>query len=673
MITLNTMKKYVFTYLFIAFAFGNYCSEQLNTATNLRFYFFSILLLLIFSTLIKGLRYKNILFSTLFSLLGFIHHQQFNNHVSQLDVFNKKTKIYRLEIINSLKHSPKNSKYIAKETQTQERILLHIPREAPTFNARDVLLISGRLQTPQTALNPYQFNYADYLKQQRVHYQIFASSFYIKVAEGKGWRNWASRSKEHLQQRLKNQGYSIETRGIISSMVLGDRSELTNEVYDTYKKTGIIHILAISGLHVMIIFGIVYFLLSPIRLFRHGRLLQLAMSLLILWLFTFYVEMVPSVFRATIMLTVYYIGDFIKRPRNVFHSLSLSGLILLLINPNFLFAPGFLLSFSAVFFIVWLNPLFNPNLKFKSKLIKAIYEIGSTSVAAQLGTMPVSIYYFNQVSGLFLAGNLIIIPSAFFMLSGALLSTVLAWLSVNINPWITLFNNFINLINTYIKWLSHFDGLIFKQLSISFLSSILLFFMVYLIRPIILNRSVIALFSFLGIFIIFRFNNHLEVRSKSTTSELIIFNVYKTSLIGIRNGQELTLFSSHPLDSIPNIPYTIEPYQIGNRIKKTDFYSLNDTLYTNSFIKTKSLLITPAFRLFIGENYPSHMNNITHLLARNSAMDTSLIENFPQKIRVIADASNYPLYNQRLDSLVQSYAINPVWITAKEGAFIVSF
>ncbi len=660
------VKKYLFFYVFLSLAIGIYCSDRLNAATNLRIYFFSLLFLLMFSILIRTLPYKTLGFMGAFAIIGLLRHQHFNEKVTRVDLSKEKERIHYLLIDKALKPTAQYQKYIAQDIYSQQSVLLYLPHSSHHY-PKDEIIVYGQLVPTPKALNPYQFDYRQYLKQQRIHAQMFCHSFVVEVGKGKGWKNTVARSKKHIQNRLLVQGYSAETRGLIGAMLLGDRAELSDSLYTSYRDTGVVHILAISGLHVVLIFGIIYYLLYPLRWLIGNNRTRILISLLIIWGFAFYVELVPSVFRASLMLSIYYFSGLLHRPRNIYHSLSLAGCILLLLNPNHLFGVGFLLSFSAVFFIAWLYPAFDYMWKGKNRVLRRIYELCATTTAAQLGTMPLTVYSFHQFPGLFLAGNLFMIPASIFILSGSMVSIVLTLLALNVSLWVTLFNGFIYLMNAYIHWLSEREGFIFKQLIISPLSVVVLYIALYYVRFMVIHRSKKALFMVSLTLLFLQLERTWSLYTIRTSNELVIFHRSKETVIGVRSGETINIFSTLSTDTTA-LAYTIGPYIDYNRIGSVAYYNLEDTLYHSKYIKTKSFIQTDEFRLYLG-SYPQVLDTTADIiLLRNSALKP---EKLPQK-RVIADASNYPSYINYLDS-ISHLSLSLLWKTADEGAYRIKF
>src|SRR5690606_4992755 len=137
-------------------------------------------------------------------------------------------------------------------------------------------------------------------------------------------------------------------------------------------------------------------ILYPLIFLKNGKILRILFSLMLIWSFVVCVGFQPAVLRSAVMISVFYIGHTFKSKPNIYHTLAVSAFILLCINPNFLFDVGFQLSFSAVFFIVYLHPVYQKLFRPKSKLSKITIAFLGTSISAQIGTMPFTLFYFHQ-------------------------------------------------------------------------------------------------------------------------------------------------------------------------------------------------------------------------------------------------------------------------------------
>ncbi|WP_334124387.1 ComEC/Rec2 family competence protein [Empedobacter brevis] len=654
------MKKYLFFTLTICFSIGIIISELLIPATNLRIIFF-LLIILLFISLLKNNNRQNIIpFLGISIILGYYIHQNYNQH-QNIDL-NTDSEIHLLKIIYKFNSSEKYVKYVAKDIETHQQILLYLQPQQPIVYPNDEIIVHGKMNEIEQPLNPYQFNYKHFLNRKRIYSQIFSNEIISIHKEGNGFGNWAAKSKVKIRNTLLKQGYTLESRAIISSMLLGDRTELSNELNESYITAGVVHILCISGLHVMMIYMILQVILQPLLTLKNGRKIRIIISLLCIWVFAYYVDLQPPVFRSALMISIYYISELLHRPKNIFHTLSLSAFIILIFQPNFLFDVGFQLSFSAVFFIVWLNPILEYYWKIKTSFFRKIKVMIETSISAQLGTLPVSLYYFNQFSGLFLFGNLVLIPASFLMICGGIISIVLLIFDFNIPVYTWSFNQLIYCSNQYIYWLSSFK-FVTKDIHISLFTSILIGVMLYSLKPLFLKKSKKALFACVISLFLLEFDRFYQVYHLNNSNELIIFNQYKNSVIGIRNQRNLSILSREPLDQI-TYNYTIKPYKIHQRIKNVTFYSYDSSFTHPNFIKHPNSIETDSFKLLINEE-PTDIP--FYVLIHQSRIYS--FEKTDKLKRVIADASNYPSIVTELEKTSDSV----LWKTSERGYFLIKF
>jgi competence protein ComEC len=654
------MKKYLFFTLTICFSIGIIISELFIPATNLRIIFFLIIALL-FISLLKNENRQNIYPYLAISLvLGYFIHQTNNTKIKIIP--DESPNIHLLKIIKQANKTEKYANYVAKDIENNQLILLHLKDLKTEYYPTDEIIVNGKMTEVQKSLNPYQFDYKRFLNRKNIDYQLFSDDIISKHKEGSGFYYWAAKSKSQVRNKLEQFGYTTESRSIISSMILGDRTELTDELNQSYITTGVVHILSISGLHVMMIYLILQYILQPLLKLRNGRKIRIIISLLIIWFFAFYVELQPPVFRSALMISIYYISELLNRPKNIYHTLSLSAFIILLFQPNFLFDVGFQLSYAAVFAIVWINPIFEHFWKTKNNTIQKIKGMIETSISAQIGTLPIAVYYFNQFSGLFIFGNLVLIPASFIMICGGIISILLIVLNVNIPAYTWIFNQFVYLSNQYIYWLASFH-FVAKDVYISFVTALFLGIIIYFIRPLILQKSRVALAICIFSLIIIEIDRYYQVYQLNHSNELIIFNQYKNSIIGIRNARNLTILSQHPIDE-KTYNYTIKPYKIHHRILDVSFYGFQKEFKHSQFIKHLNSIETKTFQLLLDEDKSTLP---FYVLYHNSKKYS--FENNGQLKRVITDASNYPTFVSELENNSDSV----LWKTSTQGYYSIKF
>jgi len=227
--------------------------------------------------------------------------------------------------------------------------------------------------------------------------------------------------RQELLDRYRTQSSEEDEYAVVAAMTLGDKSALTKELRETYSLTGASHILALSGLHL----GIIYLLLFRLTLGRRRFWLSQVVIILSIWAFAFLTGLSTSVVRSATMISVYALFSVAGRQRSPVNILCFTAIVMLLVNPGSLFDIGFQLSFSAVLAILLLMPLFEsffPEHYFVGRPFQRyIYNMVGLSVAAQIGVAPLIAYHFGRFSTYFLLTNFVVIPAATIILYGALL------------------------------------------------------------------------------------------------------------------------------------------------------------------------------------------------------------------------------------------------------------
>ncbi len=601
----------------------------------------------------------------IFVLIGWLHSSRFNSFQT-LSASQLNSEVFvKLEINEIYKPSVKFRKYKARilqidSTRNENHVLLYWKRENAELFPQDEVWLKAKIIPTPKPLNPHQFDYAKWLRRQNIHYTVFSDTVYYQPVSDAAYFQF-SKYKRKVHQKLLDSGYSKSSADLIGAMLLGDRTEMNPQVEESYRKAGVVHILSISGLHVMMVYSIFMILLYPLVFLRNGKIIRILLSLVLIWSFVVFVGFQPPVLRSAVMISVYYISITFKRKPNVYHTLAVSAFILLLINPNFLFDVGFQLSFSAVFFIVYLHPLYQKLFHPRTKVGKWSVAFIGTSISAQLGTFPIAAYYFHQTSGLFLAGNLVMIAASYGMIWGGIFSLILLEIHVGFSFWIILFNWFIKICNKYVEWLSSFDSLVFENISFRFLEVILLLIGIIFIRVIWEKPKFKLVLS--GIFILFIFQVQLIIRSQqfAQKKEIIVFHQTRNSVIGVRNGFELEVYVQEIQDSINLKKYLIHPYVINEGIKKLELKNLENSSNSNYHKSNHSIYFEGKHLVWTDGNSIKNFIGSDYLLIQNNA-DLDL-DSISSETEIILDGSNYP--NHLNDSEI------PVWKTREKGARII--
>ena len=270
--------------------------------------------------------------------------------------------------------------------------------------------------------NPFEFDYRFYMENRGIKYYSFTDSSDII--------SFSSQVKRKLQQRAlitrqriidmySERGITGERLALVAAITLGQKSMLEPEQKQHFMKAGIMHIMAVSGLHAMILSMFVFRMLF----FLKGRLsiLRSVITILLLWWFAYVTGLTASVMRAALMFTFLQAGNIMKRPVNQVNSVLASAFILMVIRPSVIFDAGFLLSYSAVIFIIYFYRDFYLLLKFRRRMFDLVWQSAAVTIVAQAGTLPLTVLLFNRFPTWFILSNIIIVPlSSLVIIIGSL-------------------------------------------------------------------------------------------------------------------------------------------------------------------------------------------------------------------------------------------------------------
>lgn len=292
-------------------------------------------------------------------------------------------------------------------------------------------VVFDKLPSPhRKALNPYQFDYGKYLI-----YNGFIATIYLKddVAFHRpenppfSLRTFFEKYRGEAVELFEEQGTAPAELGVIAALVLGKRDLVHDDIRKAFTDAGTVHILAVSGLHVGIIYLFAAFLIGKVFGGKRGKLFRLVFCLGILWLYAGIAGFSPSVLRAAVMFTFIASGREFGRFGNIYNMLGVSAFLLLLIDPFLIGSVGFMLSYLAVTGIVMLHPVIYPAWVAPTLFLDKVWSLTVVSLSAQLATFPVTVHFFHQFPNYFLFSNLLVIPLATVLLYAGLLCILLSW------------------------------------------------------------------------------------------------------------------------------------------------------------------------------------------------------------------------------------------------------
>ncbi len=576
----------------------------------------------------------------IFSLIIHSGWNQKGNYIYHIQSFEQPHEI-EVVVREKLKTTSFSQRYIAivKRIDTKDcsgKILLNFNRKSFQNDIRigTQFKILTTLIRHQPPLNPNQFDYGKYLTTKSIVTQCYLDGATIQMHKDliKDAFYYSDVLRSKLLKNLQKAHFRSTELNVLAALILGQQQDISQDIVYDYQMAGAIHILSVSGLHVGFIVLFIGFLLKLLPKTKWSNYFKLAIILISLWGFAFIAGLSPSVIRSVTMFSFIAIGMNLKRKTNAFHTLFVSLLLILLFEPSFLFDVGFQLSYLALFFILWLQPLFLSIWQPENKITGYFWNILTVSFAAQLGTLPLSIYYFHQFPGLFFVTNLIVIP----FLNGimALGLVLMAFSLFDISPLflVNTVEKLIAVLNLIINKVASFDQFVFTGIPLN-AWMVFTLYLVLIAFVLCFSKPVFKRFVFVFLTIILLqscyFYSRWEIQSQK---EWIVFNVKKTTLIAERNGNKVNLFKDN--NSIKNNP--IEPYLVANFSKVINEKKIPKLM----FVFNKKIVIIDSLGM-----YPRNVQPDIMLLRQSPRINLNRVFKTCKPKLVIADASNYKSYS----------------------------
>lgn len=591
---------------------------------------------------------------------------QKNNYIHSVSIF-KKPQLIKIIIREKLNNSTFNDRYIALINQignskSTGKIILNVHKDSlnHTFETGSCLQIKGLLIKNKRPNNPNQFDYNTYLAQKQIYAQLYSNKESIAIGSiiKKDIWYYISKLRNTIIHNLEKNNFSKKELSVAIALIMGQRQDISQEVIQEYQYAGAIHILSVSGLHVGFILLFLNFILKPIPNTKKGALLKLIIVLTSLSFFALIAGLSPSIVRSVTMFSFVAIGYYLRRTVNIYHTLIVSILLILLFQPSFLFDVGFQLSYIALFFIIWFQPLLASIWKPKSRFFKYIWAALTVSFAAQIGTLPLSIYYFHQFPGLFFVTNLLILPLlSFIMILGVVVMILAAfnyvpYLLTKPLEWsIYYLNKTISIIASFEEYVIHDIPLNFYLLISSYL--LIISSIIWFKNPN-FNKLVLVLISIIAIQVSF-IKTKWEIQDQK---EWIVFNMKKRTMIAQRNGQNVTLYTNGNNTNFKKNTI-LNSYLVGNFSLLKNKEKLKNMAYFNG---TKILILDSLGM------YPNELKPDIVILTQSSKINFDRMLQILKPKIVVADASNYStIQNNWKESCLKQKI--PFHATAEKGFF----
>ena len=506
-----------------------------------------------------------------------------------------------------------------------------------TLSVDDEIYTVNELTAIKVPLNPHQFSYKGYLEKLGIYHQVRLTPNHYDKTENPSRTIFgiAASARNHIIKKLKSANFGEEELAVIQALLLGQRTDISKETYDNYKDAGAVHILALSGLHIGILLLVLQFLLRPLEYLPHGKKISLLLTVLLLWGFAFLAGLSASLVRACTMFSFVAYALYLNRPSNTFNILALSMFfILLFINPNLLFQIGFQMSYAAVLAIVWIYPLLQRFWYPKSKPVRYVWQLLSVSVAAQLGVLPISLFYFHQFPGLFFISNLLIIPALGFILGTGILVILLALINQLPSTLAWFFNELISYMNKIVAWVAQQEDFIFMHISFDAIQLLLAYALITTLILLLKQLHFKRMAFFLASLLMFQCYTIYQTVAASQKNKVMVLHQTKNTIILERSGWDTTILTS----DITAAKNPVNNIKIGERIHNISYKPVANSY----FINKKRFLILDSLGV-----YPSEKKEQIVLLTHSPKINLERFIARTNPSKIIADGSNYTSFIAR--------------------------
>ena len=561
-------------------------------------------------------------------------------HYLKQTAYNTET-LLKLKVLEILKQGFYDGNVIAgvdeiNKKNSSGKIILNVLKDSlnpgTALQVDDVLYAKTQLLEINPPSAPYQFNYKEYLESQGVYAQVNLKPFeFLKTKPIKhSAKGLASLLRNQINKRLEPYDFSTNSKAIFNALLLGQRQDLSNELKADYIHAGVIHILAVSGLHVGILMLILQFILRALGNYRSSRIIRTAVIIAGIWCFAFITGFSPSVLRAATMFTFVQLGLLLNQRQAGLNALITSAFILLLIQPQLIYEVGFQLSYAAVFFIMWLYPKFNALWEPKNKIVKYYWQLILVSIAAQLGVLPLSLYYFHQFPGMFLVANLVVLPAIGFLLIYGLLIILLSALNLLPQFLATGFDIVITWLNRFISFIAEIDFLLLKNIYFSAVLVVLTYLVIssagILFDKVTFKRTTLFLSTMIALPVALIATNYIQAKS-----EFYVNHRYQKTIFTQKTPTRTLVFYSAEAEDIP--PGFIENFKENQLITEVKNDSLG-SIFTHS---KNTILRIDSLAIYNIEG----LNPDYILLTQSPKLNLNrLLSRYPNA-KIIADGSNY--------------------------------
>ena len=434
----------------------------------------------------------------------------------------------------------------------QLKVRLMIDTAESPFREGEMLYCKGYLNRIKPRGNPGEFDYQTWANMRGIYYSSYCKKGDVTSIGHRApsiFQRVAVSSREWVIGQFKESGIQGDQLAILTALTTGDKGSLDPELRSSFATAGLMHVLAVSGLHIGIIYLILCWLVKPLEFYNHGKVLRISIIIFVLWFYAYFTGMSPSVSRAVLMFTFVVIGEVSGRRYASENALFASAFFLMLFNPYIIYEIGFQLSYLAVFGIFRLYKPIYDALYFKYKAIDKIWSLIALSIAAQIATTPLSLYYFHQFPTYFILSNLLIVPLVGLVIQGAFLFLVVGFYEPFSGFIAHMVNYLLKAMTTYSGWVVDFPFSLLPSIYVDPVTLIALYALMFFIYAMFQTHNMrLTIISSVGILLLLVYGcwNRIDNLKRY---EMHVFNSYKSPVLFIDANRAFSISPDTTVDA----------------------------------------------------------------------------------------------------------------------------
>lgn len=549
--------------------------------------------------------------------------------------------------------------------------ILYFQKDNATSNLLfgDRLMIQAEFAKPEKPLNPDGFDYATYLKRQGIGATSYISSGSWKLIDkNKSFsiRREADICRNYLLDIYRKYHIEGDEFAVLAALTLGYVDDIQPDLFASYSATGVVHILSVSGMHIGVIYVVIAFLLGFMDKTQRKKVLKAIFIMLFLWGYAFLSGMSAAVIRATLMFSLVAIATCFERKSQIYNTIFMSMLLMLLVNPNYLYDVGFQLSYAAVLSIIFFKPIIDKVYTPKNKLTRFTWTMFSVSIAAQLGTTPFTLYYFQQFPNYFLITNFIAIPLSsliIYLAMGLLFVSFIPYFSI----WVgALLKGSVWLLNFVIVTIQNLPFSVF-HISLDMKQSLVFFLAIFSFSSYYFSKKYAPLVvGFISILLVCIFN--LEMTYHTLNSKrMIVYAGQKNTHVNFIERNQNYVFTTDSLE-LKRIAKSFWQHQ---KLEKPVYLNKN-TWFNDGFASyegSKILILTQDILKKKTTNKPLKLDYL--IIGNRLKPKIEQIMECVHPKKIIVDRSVSKWYTENIKQFCKSHQI-PFYSVAEDGAYYLT-